>query len=139
MVIRLGKGEKRLDARETRKHWFNLTGAKQIRMEFVKEPKDLAAYLSDQRKKKNMGGEFAWQDMMIRWRWSKGWLPQGFTKAFGRFWLAWIDEKPIIREMVLSAWLQRCLNDPSQVEHWPRWTDFPAEADIFQSVFQGLV
>lgn len=53
MVIRLGKGEKRLDARETRKHWFNLTGAKQIRMEFVKEPKDLAAYLSDQRKRKH--------------------------------------------------------------------------------------
>ena len=105
-------------------------------MEFVKEPKDLAAYLSDQKKKKNMGGEFAWQDMMIRWRWSKDGCPRASPKRLdGSGWLGSMKSPSSGKWCFLRG--SSAVKRPFQVEHWPRWTDFPAEADIFQSVFRG--
>ena len=88
MVIRLGKGEKRLDARTVRSYWENLTGARQIVIKPVSEAKkdDLASYLANQKKKRGLGCEFSYQSSVTKWRWSKGWLPKGFSKEFGRIW-----------------------------------------------------
>ena len=114
MVLRLGPGEERLDAREVRAHWVGLHKANQIRLEHVHEStKDnLAGYLADQRSKRKLGTEMGWQDQIVRWRWSKGWLPRGFTKAYGRLWWDLRDAPPGLREKVVCDWLGACnLND----------------------------
>ena len=120
LVLRLGKGEKRLDAKETRAYWTALTGARQIKLVFVSEPLDLASYLADQRRKKTLSGEFAWQDDMVRWRWSKGWLPKGFTRAFGRVWYRLLSAPPHIRENVVKTWLLRCNLDLDNIKNPPK-------------------
>ena len=90
MVVRLGKGEKRLDAVTVRKYWINLTGARQIVIKHVPESKkeDLASYLANQGEKNKISREFSYQNndfsSITQWRWSKGWLPRGFTKIFSK-------------------------------------------------------
>jgi hypothetical protein len=110
MILRLGNGEKRLDVNEVRAHWIGLHNANQIRFEHVPEPmkNNLASYLADQRSKRRLGGEMAWQDNIIRWRWSNGWLPKGFTKAFGRLWWSLQDISHGQREKVIADWLNAC-------------------------------
>jgi len=119
-VIRLGKNEKRLNVRDVRAHWEKLHKAKQIRIVFVAEPRDLAAYLADQRKKRRVAGEFAWQDMMVRWHWSRGWLPTGFTRHFGRAWMEWSNIESWAREAAIGAWLLRCHQGLDSVSTPPR-------------------
>jgi hypothetical protein len=80
---------------------------------------NLAAYLGDQRSKRSLGGEMAWQDGIVRWRWSKGWLPQGFTKAFGRVWVSLLDLSPGLREKAIYDWLHACHEDPVKLMNPP--------------------
>lgn len=117
MVLRLGKGEQRLDVKEVRAHWERLHKAKQIRIDHVPESmkNNLAAYIGDQRAKRKLGGEMAWQDDMIRWRWSKGWLPKGFTKEFGRVWHSLQDISLGQREKAVHDWLAVCHQHPEAV------------------------
>jgi hypothetical protein len=118
MVLRLKKGN-RFSIKKSRAYWTNLTGAKQMSFLPVKKPKDLAAYMADQRKKKRLAGEFAWQDFLKRWRWSKGWLPRGFTRSFGRAYVDWLQIEEWARKSALDGWLLRCFDDPSQVTRRP--------------------
>jgi len=117
MIVRLGPGEKRISAKELRAYWENLTGAYQIRIDHVEDTTkfDLASYIADQRSKRKLGGELAWQDGIVRWRWSKGWLPKGFTKAFGRVWqrLRYISSGE--REKAVSGWLAACHADENNI------------------------
>jgi ABC-type phosphonate transport system ATPase subunit len=124
MIIRLGQGEKRLNVKEVRAHWVKLHKAQQIKILHVEEPESLAAYFADQRRKKRLGGEMAWQDGIVRWRWSKGWLPKGFTRAYGRVWhrfMEKIDDHPGLVRMVINDWLQRCHIDQGEVERPPKF------------------
>lgn len=118
MVIRLRPGQPRLDAKEVRAHWFHLTGAKQVRLVAVRpqHKHGLAVYLAEQGRKKRVAGEMAFQPLMKRWRWSSGWLPRGFTKAFGRFFWRNRDLDPSIRDQLVRQWLLRASRDVSQVE-----------------------
>jgi hypothetical protein len=114
-----------MDVNDIRAHWYDLTGAKQLKIVHVPESmKDnLAAYISDQRKKKGLAGEMAWQDQLIRWRWTQGWLPKGFTRAFGRVWWEWSKcPEEWVPRAVIEAWLLRCAQDPDQVNNPPRFT-----------------
>jgi hypothetical protein len=121
MVMRLGRGEKRLDVNEVRAHWQRLHKATQIRIDHIPESgkNNLSAYIADQRAKRRLGGEMAWQDDLIRWRWSKGWLPKGFTRAFGRLWYSLKDVAPGLREKVVGDWLHACHVDGERVQYPP--------------------
>jgi len=121
MIMRLGKREQRLDVKEVRAHWTRLHKANQIKIKHVPESmkNNLAAYLGDQRSKRSLGGEMAWQDGIVRWRWSKGWLPQGFTKAFGRVWVSLLDLSPGLREKAIYDWLHACHEDPVKLMNPP--------------------
>jgi len=68
MIMRLGKGEQRLDVRKVRAHWIKLHKAVQIKIKYVPESmkNNLAAYLGDQRKLKSLSGEMAWQNGIVR-------------------------------------------------------------------------
>lgn len=110
MIIRLGHRTKNLDIKEVRAYWENLTGARQVNIKRVRDShkKDLADYLANQKLKKSMGREMAYQgSSMVSWHWSKGWLPKGFTKAFARLWLSWIDAPDYIRDWAVSDALTR--------------------------------
>jgi len=122
MIMRLGKGEQRLDVRKVRAHWIKLHKAVQIKIKYVPESmkNNLAAYLGDQRKLKSLSGEMAWQNGIVRWHWSKGWLPKGFTKAFGRVWYR-LDVIPSeMRDILVKTWLLRCHIDAENVFHPPK-------------------
>ena len=122
IILRLGKGEKRLEIIPFRKWWYNYTGAKQIKILRVSNKKDLARYISDQRHKKALAGEFCWQDLIRSWGYSKGWLPKAFGKHFGRFWYKSRDADLGQREMFLHDWLLRCYDDIEQVNFPPTVT-----------------
>lgn len=122
MVMRLGKNEKRMDVRKIRSHWQKLHKATQIKIKHVPESQkgNLAAYLSDQRRLKGLGGEMAWQNDIVRWHWSKGWIPKGFTRAFSRVW-AQLMEVPLEgREKVIKHWINACHVDNEKVKNPPR-------------------
>lgn len=123
MIIRLGKKEARLEVQDLREHWSTLTGARQIVIRRVQRARkaQLARYMSDQRRKKAVAGEVAFQDLMKRWRWSKGWLPVKWTRAFGRFWWHCRDMPPDVRDQLIVEWLRRCHSDPNQVENLPNF------------------
>jgi len=110
MVLRLGQKEKRFDIKEVRKYWHGLTGAVQVNIKRVTNQtrEKLATYISDQRKLVGMGKEMAWQPGIIFWRCSKGWLPVGFTREFGRFWFNCcqksVPDKE--RDLLLTEWLR---------------------------------
>ena len=110
MIMRLGKGEERMDVRKIRSHWQKLHKATQIVIKHVPQSQkgNLAAYLSDQRKLKGLGGEMAWQQGIVRWHWSKGWIPAGFTRQFGRVWARWMKTPPEVRDMAIKAWINAC-------------------------------
>lgn len=75
--------------------------------------------MADQRRKRKLGGELAWQDGIVRWRWSKGWLPKGFTAAFGRVWWRLRDISLIEREKAISGWLAACHVDDNNIFYGP--------------------
>ena len=123
LIVRLPPGAKRYDARTLRAHWKNLTGATQLKIKYVpeSEKENLAAYISDQRKLKGLAGEMCWQDQIKHWRWSPGWIPKGFTRAFGRVWhrvaqseLEWLPDA------VIADWIRCCAMDPDAINHPPR-------------------
>jgi len=115
VILRLGKGEKRLEIIPFRSWWFNYTGAKQIKILRVSNKKDIARYISDQRYKKDLAGEFCWQDCIQSWGYSKGWLPKGFGKQFGRFWFKSRDADMGQREMFVHDWMMRCYDNEAEI------------------------
>ena len=126
MIVRLGPWEKRMDVRVLRQHWQEMTGARQIKIVHVQEAmkENLAAYIADQRKKRSLAGEMAWQDYLEKWRWTTGWLPKGFTRNFGRVYSMCMEvhqDNPFIVQEVLNPWLQRCVLNPDEVNKLPIW------------------
>jgi hypothetical protein len=114
-ILRMGRGERRVEVVPLRKWWTEYAGARQIKIVRVGKKRELARYIADQRYKKELAAEFAWQDGIVSWGFTKGWLPKGFTKAFGRFWHKSRDSDLGQREMFLHDWLLRCYDDPDQV------------------------
>lgn len=112
MVIRLRPRQKNIDIKKVRKFWKKVHKATQVKILRVEESKkeDLANYLSDQRKLKKMGAEMSWQPGIIKWGWSPGWIPQGFTRSFGKFWQSFNQfmVAPGLRDMTLHNWIQKC-------------------------------
>jgi len=102
MVLRRSKSGSRIDVKKLRRFWEKLHGATQIRIERVGDSEKIAKYISDQRKKKKISGEFAWQETIIRWRWSKGWIPYQYTQTFGRTWVSWMNADEFKREKVIK-------------------------------------
>jgi hypothetical protein len=120
LVLRLHKTEKRLEIDEVREYWKKLHNAVQMKIVRVSEnqKQSLAEYITDQRKKQKVGTEFIFQDKMIYWRFSKGWLPLHFTRHFGRFWFRF-RAFPTLRAQLLKEWLIECHYDPSKVVKSP--------------------
>lgn len=112
LVVRLRHRQKNIDVRALRAFWQESHKATQIKVKRVQESKkeDLANYLSDQRKKQKMGAEFSWQPQIIKWGWSEGWIPQGFTKKFGKWWQMFSRwcVPPGQRDKELHNWIQKC-------------------------------
>jgi hypothetical protein len=109
MILRLGPGERRLNVTRVRAHWDRLHGARQIRINAVKkgDEANLAAYIEKQAKIKKLGGEMAWQSSIIRWHWSKNWIPRGFTRKFGKFWATTQDLSLGERLKMLNDWINK--------------------------------
>lgn len=120
IILRLGKGENRLEIKPFRAWWRSYHKATQVRIVRINNKIDLARYISDQRHKKKLAGEFAWQDCIVSWGYSAGWLPKGFTPHFGRFWHKSRDADMGKREMFLHDWLMRCYEQPSEITNPPR-------------------
>lgn len=113
MVLRLGMKQKRLDANEVRAYWYGLTGARQVKIKAVPESKkeDLALYLANQKNKRGLAKEMGYQSAVTRWRYSKGWLPRGFGRVFGRAWVRVGDVPFGLKLKVLSDFLMRYYKD----------------------------
>jgi hypothetical protein len=121
MIVRLGHNEQRMDVKELRSHWFKMTGAVQLKIKYVgHDRKKLAGYISDQRKKRGLAGEMAWQDYLDKWRWTEGWLPKGFTKAFPRVWARFMNAPMEVREKAIGDWLNACHLNNDKVKY-PPW------------------
>jgi hypothetical protein len=116
MVLRLGMKQKRLDAKEVRAYWYSLTEktVNYVKIKHVPESKkdDLALYLANQKNKRGMAKEMGYQSAVTRWRWSKGWLPKGFGRAFARGWARTGDIPFGLKLKVLSDFLMRYYKDP---------------------------
>lgn len=119
IILRMGRGEKRLEIRPFRSWWKSYHKADQIRIERINNRDELCKYIADQRHKRSLAGEFAWQDDIVSWGYSKGWLPKGFGKCFGRYWYRSRDADLGTREMFLHDWLLRCYKDPAQTMYAP--------------------
>jgi hypothetical protein len=120
IILRLGRGEKRLEIRPFREWWRSYHKAIQVKIIRVNNRDELCKYIADQRHKHALAGEFAWQDDIVSWGYSKGWLPKGFCKHFGRFWFHSRDADLGQREMFLHDWLLRSFNDPQQIKIPPQ-------------------
>lgn len=106
MVLRLGPGEKQINVTKAREYWEKTHKSVQLKFKKIgKAFENLLVYFGDQRKK--LAGEMMWQDMIIRWKFSQGWLPIGFTREFGRFWyrMRAADLDDITRTELLRDWL----------------------------------
>lgn len=115
MVIRLLVKQKNLNVKKLRTYWQNLHKAKQIKILRVRNSLKLANYLSDQRKKRKLGSEMSWQDLIVSWNWSPGWIPKGFTKKFSRLWFDWIDAPDhvkftVIRQAIIKEYNEQKMN-----------------------------
>lgn len=109
MILRLGHQMKNLDVVEVRAYWHKLTGAKQVKILRTTEAdkEDLAGYLANQKRKRGLAKEMGYQSTITRWRWSKGWLPRGFTKEFGRAWVRLANVPYGLKLKIISEWLLR--------------------------------
>jgi len=102
MVFRLPLRSKNIDVRLLRARWKKWHKAKQIVIKRAQSDHEkLADYMSDQRKMRKLGSEMSWQNSITRWGWSKGWIPKGFTKEFGRLYVDWIDAPEELRKKVI--------------------------------------
>ena len=119
LIFRLGKKEKPIDVKILRRYWQRLHQANQVKILRVNNKRDLVRYIADQRHKKSLAAEFAWQDGIVSWNYSKGWLPKGFARHFGRFWYRARDVEVPVREMFLHDWLMMCYEDPAQMNSPP--------------------
>jgi len=140
MVIRLGKGEKRWDVKAIRKEWQKLTTGRQLKIVHVSEDKvfNLVSYLANQKRKKGLGAEMSYQSAITRWRWSAGWIPRGFTKAFSRFWARVRDETPPDKEMLVRTWIQAVHEDPGRLSWVPLFETIDGNRRILFDTSQGV-
>lgn len=116
LVMRIGAEESRPEAIDLRSQWYALTGARQLRIERVKRPDKLAPYMSDQRRGKRLAGELSFQDEILRWRWSRGWLPKGFIREYGRFFWRYAEINKELRDQAVKHWIRECHAEGSLVE-----------------------
>jgi len=109
MVFRLPLRSKNIEVRKLRSWWVKWHKAKQIRiMRASSDHEKLADYLCDQRKMRKLGSEMSWQDTIVSWDYSKGWLPKGYARELRRLWFNWIDapeelRKKVVRESINIA------------------------------------
>jgi len=124
MVVRLGKGERRFNVTRVRAHWDKLHNARQIKIRPVKKETavKLMSYIANQKKIKKMANEFMYQSSITRWGWSKGWIPKGFTKQFGKLWFSWLNADEKLRLKVVNDALQACFLDESKVQMISEWS-----------------
>lgn len=132
-IIRLGRGESRIDVKELRSWWQKVHKATQIKIKPVgkNHREKMANYLKDQDRKKGLGKEVLYQPRVIQWGYSKNWLPKGFGKAFGRFWhrVMQVTMTAGEREAMVHGWLMECMKNPSEVKDG---------APQFKFEFQGV-
>jgi len=115
IIIRLGKEEKRIEIKKLREYWKKIHQASQIKIIKIYNKEDVVKYIADQSRKKSMAAEMAWQDGIVSWGWSKGWLPKGFVRHFGRFWYRSRDAGLEQQERFLHGWLMRCFEDEQEI------------------------
>jgi len=102
MVFRLPVKSKNIDVRKLRAWWVKWHNAKQIVIKRAQSDHEkLADYMSDQRKMRKLGSEMSWQDMIVSWDYSKGWLPKGYARELRRLWFEWIDAPEELRKKVV--------------------------------------
>lgn len=102
MVFRLPLRSKNIEVRKLRSLWVKWHKAKQIKiLRASSDHQKLADYLCDQRKMRKLGSEMSWQDTIVSWDYSKGWLPKGYARELGRLWHEWIDAPPEIQKKVV--------------------------------------
>ena len=122
MVVRLGMKQKRIVQADLKKAWKRIHQAEYVWVARVKDSKKqgLANYIADQRKLRKMGSEMSWQPGVTKWRWSKGWIPSGFTRSFGRFWQDFNNNWPdVVRDTELRSWIQKCAISPGAINNRP--------------------
>jgi len=109
MVFRLPLRSKNIEVRKLRAWWVKWHKAKQIKiLRASSDHEKLADYLCDQRKMRKLGSEMSWQDTIVSWDYSKGWLPKGYARELRRLWFNWIDapeelRKKVVRESINIA------------------------------------
>lgn len=121
MVLRLGSGEKRLDVNELRSYWIKTHKAQQLKLIKIRQANHtkLANYIADQRRRRKLGSEMAYQDQIIRWKYSRGWIPTHFAKEFGRYYFR-CKQKNVPDNVMLSQlkpWLTTCHQKSKIVPH----------------------
>ena len=122
IVVRLTYQTRNIDVRLLRSYWQRSHGATQLRIERVKDRDRLTRYLSEQAKK-TLAGELRHQPAITSWRYTRNWLPRGFTRAWGRFYqrhAGTISQDTIAR--VTADWLRACARRPEEVEDLPTVT-----------------
>lgn len=126
LVVRLTYGQENIDVRELRRYWRGTHHATQIRIERVRDYGKLSRYLSEQAKK-GTARELRYQPDIIAWRYTRNWLPVGFTAAWGRFYhrhAGRVSQETIDR--VTAEWLRaaarrpEALTEPPRIEASPR-------------------
>jgi len=98
IVLRLKPRHKNLEQKVIQEYWEKTHKAKQVRIERVGRARNLANYFADQRKLRKMGSEMSWQDLIVRWKYSPGWLPHGFISRFRKVWYQCVDAPDEIRD-----------------------------------------
>jgi len=101
IVLRLKPRQKNLEQKIIQEYWERIHLAKQVRIERVGRARNLANYFADQRRLKKMGSEMSWQDLIVRWKYSPGWLPHGFISRFRKVYFQLIDAPDNIREKAI--------------------------------------
>lgn len=82
------RADKYFDIVWLRAQWTEIHKARQMNIQEIQSSDRLARYVADQRHKRynRITAEFAWQDDLVSWKASNGWLPKGFHKGFPTLW-----------------------------------------------------
>lgn len=113
-IFRLHDGRRHLDVNKIRSCWFDIHQAKQLVIRYIRDRDIVARYVSDQRVRNGMAGEFCWQDGLVWWRWSPGWLPVGYCEAFPAFWQGVQALEPNTRDKAIRDFLVELQNRTAQ-------------------------
>jgi len=114
------RAERRPDINQIRAAWFKIHGAKIVNIKEVYDKKGLAAYISDQRRRKGMAIEMSSQETIIKWRMSRGWVPKAFMKVAGQFWFRYgsnLDD--ITRYELLRDWIIEVYDNYEKLKDMP--------------------